>query len=508
MLVQIVLDKPHTHFTNLDVISGKVLLRVPSTSNISGIVVKLEGESRTRLIAPSRPDRQDRQRPVLEVHKLLYKTQLVFPPYQLQDDGWNQRSYTLNVGSYEYPFQFKLPFNNACSPANSLATNLNFTGLAMEVAKSPTHHVRQTLPPSLSGFPGEAEIRYYVKVTVNRPQFFKENPRAWANFTFLPIESPRPPRADGETYARRQHQFLENAPGDVGGSRKKSFFDSMRKNSQAPTPVEPPTSDPPPRFALDARLPNPAIITCNKDIPLRILMKTMSERSKQIYLQMLQIELIGYTKVRAHEIQRTESNSWIIASISNMAIPLGNPADPVGTEVPVNQEYWSGKPLPNTVAPTFETCNISRFYELEVRVGLGYGSYEHGKDQLVVLPLRLPVKVYSGIAPPAALLQAMASGSGMANPDLASAGEKLKPEPSVAMPHTPVDPPAFTANQSPPQQGAHLPPQNAPGYDEAPPSYEDAIGQDLPPIDGYRGEYAPPPFPEGEPTFAGDEKRR
>jgi hypothetical protein len=70
MLVQIVLDKPHTHFTNLDVISGKVLLRVPSTSNISAIVVKLEGESRTRLIAPSRPDRQDRQRPVLEVHKV------------------------------------------------------------------------------------------------------------------------------------------------------------------------------------------------------------------------------------------------------------------------------------------------------------------------------------------------------------------------------------------------------------------------------------------------------
>ena len=48
----------------------------------------------------------------------------------------------------------------------------------MEVAKTPTHHVKQTLPPSLSGPPGEAEIRYYVKVTVNRPQFFKENPRA------------------------------------------------------------------------------------------------------------------------------------------------------------------------------------------------------------------------------------------------------------------------------------------------------------------------------------------
>ena len=294
---------------------------------------------------------------------------------------------------------------------------------------------------------------------------------------------------------------------DAAGGKKKSFFDSVRKNSQPTTPVESSTLSPPPRFALDARLPNPAIITCNQDIPLRILMKSMSERSKQVYLQMLQIELIGYTKVRAHEIQRTESSSWIIAGMSNMAIPLGAPTDAVGTEVPINQEYWSGKPLPNTVAPTFETCNISRFYELEVRVGLGYGSYEHGKDQLVVLPLRLPVKVYSGIAPPAALLQAMASSTGIAKPGLAPAAAALHLEPNVAMPHTPVDPPAFTANQFPPQQGAHLPPQNAPGYEEAPPSYEDAIGQDLPPVDGYRGEYAPPPFPEGEPRFSGDEKR-
>ena len=30
----------------------------------------------------------------------------------------------------------------------------------------------------MTGFPGEAEIRYYVKVTVNRPSLFKENPRA------------------------------------------------------------------------------------------------------------------------------------------------------------------------------------------------------------------------------------------------------------------------------------------------------------------------------------------
>lgn len=383
---------------------------------------------------------------------------------------------------------------------------VNFSGMALEVAKTPTRHVKQTLPPSLSGFPGEAEIKYYVKVTVNRPEFFKENPRAIANFTFLPIEPPRPAETDGEAYARRQHQFLENAQ-SVAVGKKKGFFDRKDSSSGLPpsSPMSPISSGTPPRFIVDARLPNPANLTCNKDLPLRVLVKNMSERTKNVYLQMLQVELIGYTKIRAHEVHRTESNSWIIASFSNMAIPLGSPSDPVETEVPINPEYWSGKPLPNTVAPTFQTCNIERTYELEVRVGLGYGSYQHGEDQLVVLPLRLAVKVLSGIAPPKALLEAAKIvDARKAN----KASASLAPPQQVQAPQTPVEHPGFSgANAFPPVQGAH--PTDSPyvPYDDAPPSYEDAVGQDLPPIDGYRGNYQPPPVPEGAPRFS-DEKRR
>lgn len=52
------------------------------------------------------------------------------------------------------------------------------TGLRVEVARDTDRHVKQTLPPSIKSFPGEAEIRYYVKATVVRPQFYKENIRA------------------------------------------------------------------------------------------------------------------------------------------------------------------------------------------------------------------------------------------------------------------------------------------------------------------------------------------
>jgi hypothetical protein len=60
------------HYTNLDVISGRVELRVSTNSTISHITVKLEGEARTRLMSPQLPPPNDRQkpRPILEVHKV------------------------------------------------------------------------------------------------------------------------------------------------------------------------------------------------------------------------------------------------------------------------------------------------------------------------------------------------------------------------------------------------------------------------------------------------------
>ncbi|KAF1851582.1 arrestin [Cucurbitaria berberidis CBS 394.84] len=505
MFVSIALEHPHEHYTNLDVIQGKVALRVPNPTNVSSIVVKLEGESRTRLLAPIHPNRPDKQRPVLEIHKFLYRTQVVWPEHARPEDLVNnpKASFTINAGSFEYPFQFKIPLNTSCQQTNSPISTVSFSNAIPEFAKTPTQHIKATLPPSLSGFPGEAEIRYFVKVTVNRPQFFKENPRSTANFTFLPIEPPRPEKADGEAYARRQHQFLENAP-MVAADKKAGFFD--RKSSTNSPPKSPTTGSVPPRVTIDARLPNPAVLTSNQDIPLRLLVKNVSERAKNIYLQMLQIQLIGYTKVRAHEVARTESNSWILCSFSNMAIPIGSPTDAVDTEVPINAEYWSGKPIPNTVPPTFTTCNLSRFYEVEVRVGIGYGSYKHGEDQLVVLSLRLPVKVYSGIAPPMALLEASLTGEpGKLNPPTLNV-----PPTQQQPPHTPTTPThGGFGNSGGGFSGQPVQPQAAaPGYDEAPPpSYEEAIGHDLPPINGYRGSYQPPPVPDDAPSLSGEKRR-
>lgn len=89
---------------------------------------------------------------------------------------------------------------------------------------------------------------------------------------------------------------------------------------------------------------------------------------------MLQIELIAYTKILAHDLTRTETGSCVVMSRSNMAIPLGNAADAVGAEWKIDPGLWNRLPLPPSVAPSFETCNIERTYELEMRVGLTHGT--------------------------------------------------------------------------------------------------------------------------------------
>ena len=81
MSVRVLLDKPHSFYTNLDIITGKVILNTLGQENISAIVVKLEGECHTRLAGPPGQadargflgngyDRYDRNQTELEVHKV------------------------------------------------------------------------------------------------------------------------------------------------------------------------------------------------------------------------------------------------------------------------------------------------------------------------------------------------------------------------------------------------------------------------------------------------------
>ena len=89
--------------------------------------------------------------------------------------------------------------------------------------------------------------------------------------------------------------------------------------------------------------------------------------------------------------------------------------------------------------------------------------------------------IYSGIEPPAQLLERMAETRTEKRPY--------------------VDPPTHAAAGGSTSTGVPLPPGNTPDelppmYSEAPPSYEDAVAIDLAPVDAPRPDYAPPAVTE------------
>lgn len=122
----------------------------------------------------------------------------------------------------------------------------------------------------------------------------------------------------------------------------------------------------------------------------------------------------------------------------------------------------------------------------------------------MILPFRLDAQLYSGIAPPAAVLARMAKAN----------GHRPATQTPVAVPAS-EDKTDFgsTADEKPSlQQGIlnvpDVPPRpGSASYADAPPSYEDVIAADLPPVDGYRPAYSPPAAAQDSLLYP-DEKRR
>ncbi|KAK4224716.1 hypothetical protein QBC38DRAFT_370407 [Podospora fimiseda] len=552
MSIRIALENPPEFYTNLDILRGQVLLSLSRHEQVGAIIVKLEGESRTALGIPvdnSTSGVPHRDMPssgdvIYENHKILYKVAQAFPN---ENAAPSPGPIVLNPGQHRFPFQFKFPFNNACGNTEAMARIggvVNASGFApggmfglggirvMDGTKQLMYsHVTKTLPPSFTGLQNQAEIRYYVKVTIQRPGIFKENWRYQIGLKFLPIEPPRPPKTNQEAYARRPFTFQPRTPDSSLHTKRSSLF-SGRRTPQPPGD-RPPEPEVPPSIEMSARLPHPAILTCNKPIPLRLIAKKLVASNAEVYLTGLQIELIGKTIVRCQDLINVETSPWIIVSRGGLSIPVSSSSDAVGTEITLPDTIWSNIPLPNTVMPSFQTCNLGREYRLEVRLSLSWGkptaqqssssysffggSSNKGKSKLDIsnlpqqihLPLSFSsVEVYSGLSPPPQLVEAMRSGrrrpqqQQSGNPPLpnrrpTSATEAaFGPQPPQLPPRRPTNQQAQPAPQPaapaqasgsgsgngfanplyPPQLG---PGQEAPPYDDAPPTYEEAMAEEM-----------------------------
>lgn len=583
MSLRIALDNAPEFYTNLDIIQGRIVLGLTRHEQIGAIIVKLEGESRTSLAVPANDNNGAKTTSassgnvVQENHKILYKVDQVFPDKNAPP---LMGPIILAPGQHQYPFRFKVPFNNACSDPNAMARIGGLAGQGgfasgpgifglggirvMDGSKQLLYsHVTKTLPPSFTGFPRQAEIRYYIKVTIQRPGLFKENWRYNVGFKFLPIEPPRPPKTNQEAYARRPFAFRPRSPAPQLSQQGKrsSFFAGWRSNSnsnlnesyatssidadgklKAPSPQpSTPQGAIPPSIEMSARLPHPSILTCNKPIDLRLIAKKLAPANEEVYLTSLQIDLIGNTVVRCQDLVNTEVTRWVVVSRHGLSIPVSNPGDPVGAEMVVPDTLWrSDAPLPNTVMPSFTTCNLSRDYQLEVKLGLSWGKpvpqgssnlFKSNRTSQTPIPqtLHLPlhfstIEVYSGLAPPPQLVEAMRHRGRVRPSQSTTTTSSSRPRPSQPQtqqqqPQQPARPPAMPPRPTP-QQAATLqaaaahdplyPPQLAPGqtepaYDDAPPSYDEAMAEaltagpvgDRPAYSGVTNENGPSTIPGG-----------
>lgn len=527
MSIRIALDNQPEFYTNLDYVAGRIVLGLNRSEQVGSIVVKLEGEAATALQIPNAYEQELGIRPgppqgppgsiAAENHKILYKVQQVFPDEYYASSSNPYGAYPLQPGEHEFPFKFKLPINNACSDPMAMSKIGGVAGAGgfggglfgmggvrvMDGSKQLfMRHVTRTLPPSLTGYPMEAEIRYYIKVTVQRPGFLKENWRYQVGFKFLPIEPPRPKKTSQEAFARRPFTFRPRA--SQSDKKRNSFLGKKPSKAEDSETSDSKTSEAgeaaaAPSLEMSARLPHPAVFTCNQPVPLRLIAKKLNTNDEQVYLTSFQMDLIGITEVRAQNLATHKLNRWVVASNTSLNIPLTfSPDAKVGDEFVVPDHVWKNQPLPNTVAPSFYSCNLSRRYELEVKLGLSWGKPKTGllsnsQPQAIYLPLHFAqVDIFSGITPPAELLEAARTTQpGRATFNMPP---RLPPrQPSVASSSRPQQRPQQQQQHQVPPQAPHdplYPPQLAPGqeappYDDAPPSYDEAIAENLSgPFDG------------------------
>ncbi|KAI5950348.1 hypothetical protein KGF54_005165 [Candida jiufengensis] len=230
--VKIEIDRTTTDgtFTNHDIIKGKITLVVTKAITLNWIQVKLEGISSTQLSIPkqlsNKRDKDKKEKLIKDDHKVLYDTQIVFPPDNIRQVS-QAKEFTLAPGNYSYNFEFKIPLNNSCVKMSGISNKVSLNLKTFDVMinngnfnstfvknkanqfineysngngsnsknsirpPSPQqqhYHITSQLPPSLSGIGDFAKIKYFIKVTCKRSSFLKTNLRAYDPFIFLPLD--------------------------------------------------------------------------------------------------------------------------------------------------------------------------------------------------------------------------------------------------------------------------------------------------------------------------------
>lgn len=373
------------YYTNLDQISGVVELELSSSENVSTVVVKLQGLSKSTCYKDPGNGKTRSHVPVQELHRVLYVDQVVFPSSVVQNSA-SATSFTLPQGRHSWPFSFRIPVNNDCKEDVKKLGALSAL-ISGPPNTLPVRHVQQILPPSMIGSE-EIWVRYYIKVTVNRPSMLSLNHREYKPFIFLPIEPPRAAQDSSSSifFVKRMHtlSYVNDARRTKG---LRSIF-SERSRPQGDS------------LMMEMRTPNPPSITPGLPMALE-LYGSLESNINQNRVKLIRITayLLVTTRVKAQYLKRTLASRLMCykmdTDIQFTSSPEQDGKPTLKLSLPRDLEPLT---ILNDTPPTFETCNIARSYELEVVLTLANtGNSVVTKD---MLSLTVPILVRSGVSAP------------------------------------------------------------------------------------------------------------
>lgn len=134
------------------------------------------------------------------------------------------------------------------------------------------------------------------------------------------------------------------------------------------------TLHPPLIYEIEAELVNGPFLLLGHPIALEVKIMNMNDGQAAISLRDFQTLLLEMTEIRARGSMQSHTRPWIIQTMTNLCQPLVAEDRPTfGSVLRLDDRLWSRHRVPIHLTPTFETCNLSRSYKLEVRLGIDFG---------------------------------------------------------------------------------------------------------------------------------------
>ncbi|KAL2844012.1 hypothetical protein BJX68DRAFT_269878 [Aspergillus pseudodeflectus] len=352
MEIQISLDREQAVYTNKDEVCGHVILRNDSQVDINSITIRMLGSATSRLDAGR----------VTETHQLFKTNIQLFPPKEFASFS-KSRPVTVSPGQHVFPFSFSFPHASECYKAS-----LTHGADGKQTGSKKTHHLLRRLPPSTGDATTAEEIKYLLEATVQQDGLMRGTHKAIRGVYFYCTSTMHLPMR-GITDKR-----------------------SVVCRPDLSEPISPRSQEP--ICQIEATLLNGPFLVLGQPIPLRVEMTNLpglSSSNHTVSLHDFQSMLIETTEVRAKGSIESKTRSWIIQTMANLRQSLVSGYDDMAEPVlRVDEGVWTRHVVPTFLTPTFETCNVSRNFKLEIRLGIWFG-----RDHMRIFEFQFPVYIVS-----------------------------------------------------------------------------------------------------------------